>query len=304
MISLGGLVALATTYADDLDRPVAPLRIADRTFDTDTTPVVMGVVNLSRDSTYRESIATSTEAAIRKGRVLAAQGAHLIDVGAESSRAVAARVDGAAQTDSLLPVIEALSADRIPVSVESYDPDVVAAALTAGAQVVNLTGSEVDDTMFTLAAAHDATVILCNVLGPHARALEGSEVDEDPFPALLDRFAARLDRARELGVRDLAIDPGLGFGFRLGDHRARARYQARVLMQSFRLRRLGVPICHALPHAFDLFEDQFRSAEGVFAVLAHLGGTGVYRVHETPLVRAVLTAVHDFDAVATTPSRA
>ena len=53
-----------------------------------------------------------------------------------------------------------------------------------------------------------------------------------------------------------------------------------VLLNAFRLRSLGVPMCNALPHAFDLFEEQFRTAEGFFAVLAMLGGTGVLRTHE------------------------
>lgn len=52
------------------------------------------------------------------------------------------------------------------------------------------------------------------------------------------------------------------------------------------------PICHALPHAFDIFEDQYRSEEGIFAVLAHLGGAGIYRTHEVPLIRSVLDAMH------------
>ncbi len=294
MITLRELARLAAAHADDLDHPVAPLRLGDRTVDTDKTPALMGVVNLSRDSSYRESIAVSADSAIRKGRVLAAQGADLVDIGAESSRATAAAIGAEDQQRVVLPVIEALVEDGIAVSIESYDAAVARAGLRAGASVLNLTGSSADDEMFALAAEHDATVVLCNVLGPHARALDGSDVEADPVPRMLDRFGTRLDRARALGVSDLAIDPGLGFGFRLQDQRARARYQATTLLHSFRLRRLGVPVCHALPHAFDVFEEQFRSGEGFFAVLAHLGGTGVYRTHEIPLVRAVLDGLSSF----------
>jgi dihydropteroate synthase len=52
-----------------------------------------------------------------------------------------------------------------------------------------------------------------------------------------------------------------------------------------------VPVCHALPHAFDLFEDEYRKAEGFFAVVASLGGTQLFRTHEVAHVRAVLTAM-------------
>ncbi len=299
MIGLPQLLALATEHAADLDHVVVPLRIGERSFDTDSEPVVMGVVNLSRDSTYRESVATTTDNAIRRGRVLAAQGAHLIDVGAESTSAAKERVDPEAQTRALVPVIEALAADGIAVSIESYSAGTVRAGLAAGARVLNLTGSDDDEAMFALAAEYDATVVLCHVYGAHARALDttptGIDGDDpstaDPLPAMLEQFERRLTAARAAGVRDLTIDPGLGFGFRLTDQVSRARHQAMVLLNSFRLRRLGVPVCHSMPHSFDLFEDEFRTAEGFYTVLAHLGGTGVYRTHEVPRIVAVLNAL-------------
>jgi len=297
MISLSALARLAGEHRDDLDLPVAPLRLAGHVYDTDREPLIMGVVNLSRDSNYRESIAVDTASAVRKARVQIAEGAHVVDVGAESSRPDASRLSPPEQTRSLVPVVEQLAADGVPVSIESYDASVVRAGLKAGASLLNLTGSQSDDEMFSLAAEYGAAVVMCHVLGAHARDLDGSDVEADPVPTMLDGFGARIERARELGVTDIAIDPGLGFGFRMDEPRSRARHQATTLLNSFRLRRLGVPICHALPHAFDYFEDQFRSAEGFFAVLAHLGGTGIHRTHEVPLTRAVLAALHAFSPV-------
>ncbi|MFC6704727.1 dihydropteroate synthase [Flexivirga alba] len=254
----------------------------------------MGVVNLSRDSSYRDSIAVSTASAVRKARVQRAAGADIVDVGAESTRATAARADLAEQQALLTPVVEQLTEVGVPVSVEAYQEPVARVGLKAGACLLNLTGSDDDDRMFALAAEHQATVVLCHVLGPNARALTDDVIDPDPIPRMLDVFGQRIDRARQLGVPSLAIDPGLGFGFHLDDQRARARHQATALLHTFRLRRLGVPVCHALPHAFDIFEDQYRSGEGFFAVLAHLGGTGVYRTHEVPLVHSVLEALRFF----------
>jgi dihydropteroate synthase len=79
------------------------------------------------------------------------------------------------------------------------------------------------------------------------------------------------------------------------DPATRVRHQTRVLTECFRLRALGVPIGNALPHAFDLFEDEFRKAEAFFAVLASLGGTHLFRTHEVPHVRAVLAAMEFLD---------
>ena len=84
MITLAEFARLAEAYAEDLAREVSPIRIGDTVHVTDREPVVMATVNLSRDSTYRESVAVSPESAVRKARVAAAQGAHCVDVGAES----------------------------------------------------------------------------------------------------------------------------------------------------------------------------------------------------------------------------
>lgn len=291
MISLSSLARLAREHEADLDRPVAPFLAKGRVLDTDARPAVMGVVNLSRDSTYRESVAPTYDSAVRRGLVMTAQGADLVDVGAEGSDVSNERVTAQDQEAQLLPVVERLAAEGAQVSVESYTPRTVKACLEVGAAVVNLTGSEHDEEMFSLAAEHDAGVVICYVQGAHARELERADVDADPFPVLLEQFTERVALAREAGVRGIAIDPGLGFGFRLDDPVGRARHQSTVLLNSFRLRRLGLPLCHALPTAYDLFEEQLRTAEGFFAVLAALGGTGIHRTHEVPHVRAVLGAM-------------
>ena len=83
-------------------------------------------------------------------------------------------------------------------------------------------------------------------------------------------------------------------GFHYGnllDPLTRARHQTRVLTQSFRLRPLGVPILNVLPHTYDLFGDEFRKAEGFYAVFAALGGAHLLRVHEVAHLRVVLRAL-------------
>ena len=294
MISLSALAALHSEYADDLARPVAPVSAGGVTIGSGE-PVLMGTVNLSRDSTYRESIAVSTEAAVRKARTQVAQGAGIVDLGAESSTRAASRVDAATQVDRLVPVVETLARDCV-VSVETYRPEVVEATLRAGAQVLNLTGRDGEDEMLACAASYDATVMLCFCEPDDVRADAAAPTAGDALPHLVDHFGPRLEQARSLGVRRLVIDPGLGFYYgNLTDPGVRVRHQAAVLAQCFRLRVLGVPVCNALPHAFDLFEDEFRKAEGFFAVLARLGGTDLFRTHEVAHVRAVLAAMDALD---------
>ena len=139
-------------------------------------------------------------------------------------------------------------------------------------------------------------MVLCFVQGANVRDIRDVDLDVDPIPGLLDHFTARVAAARAAGVDRLVLDPGMGFYYgNLVDPQTRLRHQSRVIASTFRLRRLGLPICHALPHAFDTFEDQFRSAEGFFAVLAMLGGTSLLRTHEVPQVRAVVRAMRSLE---------
>ncbi|MFI1359594.1 dihydropteroate synthase [Streptomyces sp. NPDC020898] len=293
MISLTDLVDLARRFEDDLSLPVDPLRVGDREIDVDITPAIMGCVNLSQDSTYRESIATSTRSAIRKGRILAAQGADIVDIGAESSNPRTLQVTAEEQISSLVPVVKGLASEGIAVSIETYEPAVARSCLEAGALLLNYSGGLASDgEIFPMLADHQATVVLCYVEGENSRDVSAKGIDQDPIPRMLDYFEKRVDHARSVGVDRIVIDPGIGFSHeRSIAANIRTQYQGRALLNTFRLRRIGLPICHALPHAFGLFEDEFRTAEGFFTVLAHLGGTGVYRTHEVPQIRAILAAL-------------
>ncbi len=286
MINLENLSRLYAAHSDSFTSEIAPLMIGEKVFDR---PALMATVNLSPDSTYRESIAVSTEAAVRKSRVYWAQGADVVDLGAESSTAKASRVGVKEQISKLVPVIEELSADAIAVSVETYEPEVVRACLSAGAKVVNYTGTTHQAAVFDLASEFSATVILCYVAGADVREITDVDLDKDPIPGLLDYFSQRLDSANKHGVTKIVIDPGMGFYYgNLVDPITRVKHQTRVILNSFRLKSLGYPICQALPHAFNLFEDEFRTAESFFAVIASLGGVNLVRTHEIARVNSVL----------------
>ena len=294
MISLSSLAQLYADHGADLDRPVRPVAVTDDVVISDDEITLMGTVNLSPDSTYRESVALSTEAAIRKARSQVAEGAAIIDLGAEASGDDTERVDAEKQLERQLPVVEVL-AKEMAVSVETYRPEVVKGVLEAGARMINLTGRENEDEMLSLVAEHDASVLMCFGLGENVRDNEALPDERDLIPFLTDHFAERLEHARSLGVEKVVIDPGMGFSFPNLGGLDRARLQTRVLANSFRLRTLGAPIGSVLPHTFDIFEDQFRKGEGFHAVWAALAGVHLLRVHEVPHIRTVLTAMAELE---------
>lgn len=294
MLELGALRELLARYGAAWDAPVPGFTVRGHTLDFARRRYLMGVINLSPDSWYRESVCTTPAEAIARGRRLAAQGAHLVDVGAESTLPQAARVPPAEQRERLLPVVRALAAEGVLVSVESYHPEVLAACAEAGAGVFNLTGTREEDAVLAIARRFEAAVIHCYVQGETVRAADAFALSPDMTATLAEHFRACIARARAAGVTRNVIDPGLGFYYRnLEDGRLRVRYQLETFLQTFRLRPLGCPTLNILPHAPDVFGEEYRrEAEPLFAVLALLGGTHILRTHEVDAVarvRALLT---------------
>ena len=289
MLTLEQLAELIEKHGAAVGARVQEFSLGGRAFAFNTAPAIMGVVNLSADSWYRESVCLSADAAIQRGLVLAAQGANIIDVGAESSLAHAARVDDVGQNSALLPVVKALREQGVLVSVETYQPAVTRACLEAGANILNLTGTDRSDEMFRMVAAHDAAVIICFVAGVNVHEVSDFDLKGDTTGRMHDYFSRQIDLATRNGVKKIFIDPGLGFYYRnLRDSAVRVQHQMRTFLNTFRLRTLGWPTCHALPHAFEFFGEEVRCAEPFFAVLAALGKTDLFRTHEVPRIKAVL----------------
>jgi dihydropteroate synthase len=295
VLTLDQLAGLWEKHRADAGARVREFTIGGRAFRFNTQPALMGVINLSADSWYRESVCLTTESAVQRGLTLAAQGAAIVDVGAESTLAHAARVAEAEQNSRLLPVIRELRAAKVLVSVETYQPAVTRACLEAGANVLNLTGTERSDELFRLVADHGAAVILCHVQGKSVREVGDFDFGADPVAMLYEHFARQIENATRNGVARIFIDPGLGFYYRnLQDSAVRVRHQMNIFLNTFRLRSLGFPVCHALPHAFEYFGEEVRCAEPFMAVLAALGKTDLFRTHEVARVKAVLDTLRAF----------
>jgi dihydropteroate synthase len=296
MLDLSHLAQLAQDHVSSLNANVATFSLRGQTFAPWPESSMMGVVNLSSDSWYRESVVLNVEAAVRRGRRLLVEGARLIDVGAESTILNAARVDASGQTSMLVPVVKELAEGGALVSVETYHPTVARACLDAGAAVLNMTAGEGTEAFYRLAAEYEAGVIICFVAGgENVREVANLDITGDHTAVLYEYFAREVERAQACGVRRMWIDAGLGFYYKnLLDSGERVRYQMRTFLNSFRLRTLGWPVCHALPHAFEYFEEEVRTAEPFFGLLALLGQTDLLRTHEVAKVRGVLEALKTY----------
>ena len=216
-------------------------------------------------------------------------GADMIDIGAGSTLPHARQADIHQQLERLLPVVEALKARRMLVSVESYYPEVLETCAKAGADIFNLTGTLYGEDIFKLAARYDTAIILCYVQGPTVRQVDDFRLHDDMIAEIGCYFRDLTAQAARCGVTKCFLDPGLGFYYNnLQDSRLRITYQLNTFIHCFRLHALGYPTFNILPHAPEIFlEDERRSAEPFFSVLALLGGTHVIRSHEVRTVHRI-----------------
>lgn len=175
--------------------------------------VVMGVLNVTPDSFSDGGRFLDRDDAIEHGIAMWRRGADLVDVGGESTRPGASRVDAETEIARVVPVIEALTADGVPVSVDTTRARVAEAALAAGATVINdVSGGLADPDMVKVAAQADVPWILMHWRG-HSRDMDSLATYDDVVVQVRDELCQRADLALAGGVDPsaLVIDPGLGF---------------------------------------------------------------------------------------------
>ncbi len=177
-------------------------------------PLVMGVLNVTRDSFSDGGEAFSAGAAVARGRELAGAGADIIDIGGESSRPGAPEVPVEEELARVLPVIRALAGSGPALSVDTRRARVMAAALEAGAAIVNdVTALGGDPDSLEVVAASPASVVLMHMRG-NPRTMQDAPRYDDVVGEVYDYLAGRAAACEAAGIgrERIAVDPGIGFG--------------------------------------------------------------------------------------------
>ncbi len=175
-------------------------------------PLVMGVVNVTPDSFSDGGAWFTPEAAVAHGHELVAQGADLLDVGGESTRPGAERPSPDEERRRVLPVIEQLSS-LVPVSVDTMRAEVAAAALDAGAVLVNdVSGGLADPDMAPVVAARGVPFVAMHWRG-HSLDMQARAHYDDVVAEVTAELSARVQALVAAGIRptDIVVDPGFGF---------------------------------------------------------------------------------------------
>jgi len=178
-----------------------------------TRPRVMGVVNATPDSFSDGGRYLDPAQAIAHARQLVADGADIVDVGGESTRPGADEVSAAAECARVLPVVRALARDGAIVSVDTSKPEVIRAAVDAGATMINDVRALRVAGALDAAAASGAAVCLMHMKGD-PRTMQQAPQYADVVADVREFLAERIDAARAAGIpgERIAVDPGFGFG--------------------------------------------------------------------------------------------
>ena len=243
-------------------------------------PLVMGVLNVTPDSFSDGGLFDAPDRAIEHARRMAAEGADLIDIGAESTRPGAAPVEIEDELARLLPVIEGIAGLDlgVPLSVDTAKPEAADRALAAGASMINDV-SGAGEAMLEVAARHGAPVIAMHMRG-EPRTMQHAPRYEDVVAEIRDYLAERVAAGRRCGV-DVLVDPGIGFGKTL-------EHNLELLANLRELRELDAPIVLGVSRKSFLdrllggvaVDERLAGTLAVNGWAAALGVADVLRVHD------------------------
>ena len=263
-------------------------------------PRVMGIVNVTPDSFSDGGAHDTVEAAVAHGLRLAAEGADVLDVGGESTRPGARDVDEDEELRRVVPVIERLARETsLPISVDTSKPEVMRAAVAAGAGLINDVYALRREGALDAAAALGVPVVLMHMQGEPG-GMQAAPHYDDVVGDVHRFLAERLFACEMAGIpkSKLVLDPGYGFG-KTTDH------NFLLLRQQSRLLDLGLPLLAGLSRKRSLGEVTGREvgdrlhASVAAAVLAAEYGARLLRVHD---VAATVDAVKVWAAVAAHPA--
>jgi dihydropteroate synthase len=284
-----------------------------RALDFRRGPFVMGVLNCTPDSFYPGSRLSGPEAALEAARSMIAAGAHILDVGGESTRPGSDAVPAGEEIRRVVPVLEAIRREsEVLLSVDTRKPEVAEAALAAGADILNDVsalraereaaggtsvaqagaqgpaqgpggkgeGGQGGRRLAALAAGHGVPLVLMHMRG-EPKTMQVEPHYRDVVSEVLEELAAAVQFAAAAGVEKLIVDPGIGFGKRLQDN-------LRLLKNLGALRALGCPVLIGLSRKSFLGAVTGAPVEGRLPAtiaahtLALLAGADIVRAHDVP----------------------
>jgi dihydropteroate synthase len=249
---------------------------------------IMAVLNVTPDSFSDGGQYTNVDAAVTHAEMLIADGADCIDIGGESTRPGSEPVSAEEELRRVLPVLERLAGNRaVPISIDTYKPEVARVALAAGASILNDVTGLTNPEMLKVAADTQASIVVMHMQG-EPKSMQTNPLYADLMADLTAFFSKRIEEAKAVGVTKLILDPGIGFGKTL-------EHNLTILKRLEEFAQLGFPILVGPSRKSfistltgDLPAEQ--RVEGTIAscVVAAMQGASWVRVHDVKEVKRAL----------------
>lgn len=250
----------------------------------------MGILNVTPDSFFDGGRYTGLEAQLKQAEQMLREGAHILDIGGYSSRPGAEAVSLQEELDRVLPAIEILvrNIPDVVISIDTFRAQVAREAVQAGAAIINdISGGDDDPAMFETVAELKVPYILMHKKGT-PKDMQLDPQYDDVVAEVMQHFSYRVERLRALGVSDIVLDPGFGFGKTL-EH----NYQLLKALPYFKS--LACPILAGVSRKSMVNRPIGTKPENglngttVVNTLAVMNGADILRVHDVKPAREVLT---------------
>jgi len=245
------------------------------------TPKIMGILNVTPDSFFDGGQHNTVDQAISHAEKLILAGADILDIGPYSSRPGAKEISSQQEMDRALPIIELIKKEfpHIPLSIDTYRADVAEAAVGAGVVIINdISGGTLDKNMFKTVARLQVSYVLMHMRGTPATMQQFTQYDD-----LVNDIAVHLGHAiaslRELGIKDIILDPGYGFSKTIDQN-----YE--LLMRVAELHYFNLPILGGISRKSMIYKKIGQRADQVLAGTTALNtlllerGVQLLRVHD------------------------
>ena len=246
-----------------------------------SSPKVMGIINLTPDSFFAGSRKQDVSSILKQAEKMLAEGATFLDLGAYSSRPGAADISAQEETGRLLPAVEAIVAEypEAVLSIDTFRARVAEAAINAGAHIINdISGGELDEAMFATVAKLQVPYILMHMKGTPQNMVQKANY-ENVFDEVFDYFVKKYHQLKQLGVKDVILDPGFGFA-----KKAEHSYELMRRLSDFHVLRL--PVLVGVSRKRMIYNELGLTAEGALNgttalnAIALTKGANILRAHD------------------------
>lgn len=258
-------------------------------------PVVMGILNVTPDSFFEGSRQQTLDHLLATAETMLQQGALMLDIGGQSTRPGAPDASATAETDRVVPAIQAIAAhfpDAL-ISVDTFRASVAKAAVEAGAHIINdVSGGSLDADMLTTAAALRVPYICMHMRGTPATMQQLTQYN-NVVTDVIDYFVERVDACRKAGIHDVIIDPGFGFA-----KTPEQNFQMVKQLNAFQI--FGLPVLLGVSRkstickTLGITADEALNGTTVLNTIGLLNGASILRVHD---VKEAMEAVRLVEAV-------